>query len=117
MPGEIAEGVWLVLRAYFARHRANGGRVHPAAARFVDDLRAAALAQVIPPSGHGPAPLPDIGASSMYVSTDRVAGLLEVTDRHARRLMADAGHRQPRRGLWRAQDAAALVAERRRQTR
>lgn len=114
VPGEIAEGIWLVLRAYFARHRANGGRVHPAAATFLDDLRAAALAQVIPPSGPDTAPVADIGASSGQVSTDRLAGLLAVTDRHARRLMTKAGHRQVRRGMWRAVDAAAVVAARRR---
>lgn len=114
VPAEIAEPVWRLLRAEFARHRADGGRIHPAAARFLDELRAAALAQVIAPSGHRASPLPDISPDCDQVSTDRLAGLLDVTDRHARRLMTKAGHRQVRRGMWRAVDATALVASRRR---
>lgn len=114
VPAEITGPVWLVLRAWRDRHRANGGQLHPAAARFLDDLRAAALAHVIAPSGHDPAPVPDIGADCDHVSTDRLAGLLDVSDRHARRLMVAGGYQQTRRGVWRAEDAAALVAARRR---
>ncbi|WP_345558710.1 hypothetical protein [Nonomuraea rosea] len=113
VPAEYAMPVWRILRDQLARHRADGAQIPPALAAWLDQLRAVALAQLIPLPDI-PAPLPDISADCVYVSTDRVAGLLEVTDRHARRLMAEAGHRQPRRGLWRSQDAAALVAARKR---
>ncbi|MFI6788616.1 hypothetical protein ACIBG4_14930 [Nonomuraea sp. NPDC050383] len=114
VPAEYAMPVWRILRAELARHRAAGAQVPPGLAAWLDQLRAAALTQAIPPSGHPPAPPPDIGADCEHVSTDRLAGLLDVTDRHARRLMTEAGYRQTRRGAWRAADAAALVAARRR---
>ncbi|MBF8187307.1 hypothetical protein ITP53_16520 [Nonomuraea sp. K274] len=114
VPAEYAMPVWRILRDQLARHRAAGAQVPPGLAVWLDDLRAAALAQALTPSGHDSARPPDIPASSMYVSTDRAAGLLDVTDRHARRLLTGHGYRQPRRGLWRAQDVAALIAARRR---
>ncbi|NUW33420.1 hypothetical protein HTZ77_18575 [Nonomuraea sp. SMC257] len=113
VPVEYAMPVWRILRDQLARHRANGAQIPPGLARWLDELRAAALAQAITPSGHPSPQLPDIGADCDHISTDRLAGLLDVTDRHARRLMTEAGHRQVRRGVWRAQDAAALVASRR----
>ncbi|MGW3352572.1 hypothetical protein ACWDA3_55565 [Nonomuraea rubra] len=114
IPAELARPLWLHLRAFYHRHHAAGGHIPPTAAAFLDDLRAYVAAQVITPSGHASAPVADIGASSPYVSTDRAAGLLDVTARHTRRLMIGHGFRQPRRGLWRAQDVAAVVAARKR---
>ncbi|MDX3099695.1 hypothetical protein [Nonomuraea angiospora] len=103
--------MWLHLRDFYARHRAAGGRIPPAAADFLDELRAYVYAQLttVPDI---PAPVADIPSGCDHVSTDRVAGLLDVTDRHARRLMTGHGFRQARRGMWRAEDAAALIAAR-----
>lgn len=116
IPSELARPLWLHLRAFYASHRAAGGHIPPVAARFLDQLRAYVAAQLEPPVADIPAPRPDMGASSRYVSTEAAAIRLRVTSRHARRLMAAAGHRQPWRGVWRAEDVAAVVAARRRTT-
>lgn len=113
VPADLAGPVWRLLRAEVARRGVDGGRVRPGVARLLEELRAAALAHVIT-SGQDRRSSADMGASSEYVSTARVAELLGVTDRHARRLLTDAGYRQARRGVWRAADAAAMVAARRR---
>lgn len=116
IPAELARPLWEHLRAFYASHRAAGGHIPPVAAAFLDQLRAYVAAQLEPPVADIPAPSADMGASSPYVSTEAVAVNLRVTTRHARRLMAAAGHTQPWRGVWRAEDVAAVVAARRRNT-
>lgn len=109
---ELAGPVWRLMRGELDRRRVDGGgRVRPEVVRLLEELRAAALQHEIG-RGHRPRPVADIGASCEHVSTARAAGLLQVSDRHVRRLMAGSGYRPVRRGVWRAADVAALAAAR-----
>ncbi|MBT2207024.1 hypothetical protein [Actinomadura sp. NEAU-AAG7] len=116
LPGSVCEPLWRVLRAELARHRADGGRVRPDVAAALDTLRAAAMAH-LSASGHAARTLADIGASSprdkALLTTGEMATALGVCDRHARRLAATERIAPAARGLWRADDVAALVAARR----
>lgn len=116
LPGAVCEPLWRVLRSELVRHRANGGRVRPDVAAALDALRAAALDH-LSANGH-PARTPaDIGASSpehkAHLTTGEMATKLGVTERHARRLARGEGIESAARGLWRAEDVAALTVARR----
>ncbi|MUN38988.1 hypothetical protein [Actinomadura litoris] len=116
LPASVCEPLWRVLRAELARHRADGGRVRPDVAAALVALRAAGLAYVSA-NGLTARTSSDIGASSpsdaALVTTGGLAGRLGVSERHARRLARQAGIAPAGRGLWLAEDAAALVAARR----
>ncbi|MFC7382850.1 hypothetical protein [Sphaerisporangium rhizosphaerae] len=115
VPPALAEPIWRTLRAALARHRADGGHLAPGLAELLDELRAAALAHTLAQaSGHRPLIPADIGSSCDQVHTDRLAGLLGVTPRHARRVARAAGYHQPRRGWWLRADVDHLIADRRR---
>ncbi|MBD2897254.1 hypothetical protein amrb99_62130 [Actinomadura sp. RB99] len=119
LPGAVCGPFWRVLRDYLARHRADGGQVPPNVAAALDALRAAHLAHLVETTANEPARTdgPNIGASSAAdsgpVRTGDLAARLGVTEQHARRLARRAGVTPVSRGLWAAQDAAALVAARR----
>ncbi|MBO2456554.1 hypothetical protein [Actinomadura violacea] len=119
LPAAVCGPFWRVLRAYLARHRADGGQVAPDVAAALDVLRAAHLAHLVETTANEPvrADGPNIGASSATdsgpVRTGDLAARLGVTEQHARRLARRAGVTPVSRGLWAAQDAAALVAARR----
>ncbi|MFC6577559.1 hypothetical protein [Planomonospora parontospora] len=114
IPAPLCGTVWRTLRGALARHRADGGHLAPGVAELLEELRAAALTHTLEASGHSTTQVPDISASSGEVHTDRLAGLLGCTDRHARRVARAAGLKQTRRGYWAAADVAALEAARRR---
>lgn len=117
LPASVCHPLWLAIRAQLARHRANGGRIRPEVAAALDALRAASLAHLSAP---GPIPRTpadiESGSTRELVTTDQLAGRLEVTPRHARRLAAAAGIKPAARGLWHRDDAAHLAGTYRRTT-
>ncbi|WP_371551703.1 hypothetical protein OG266_39480 [Streptomyces sp. NBC_00554] len=110
LPAEVCHPLWLALRAQLAQHRAEGGRVRPEVAAAMDTLRAASLAHM---STHGPTSRTpaDIERPSdrELISTEQLAVRLRVSERHARRLAAQAGVTPAARNAWHPDDAQYLV--------
>jgi hypothetical protein len=116
IPGHLADPLWRVLRAHLDRHRRDGGTVRPEIVQLVDTLRAAAL-DYLTANGHPERTCPDITSSSpeqAFVTTDELAGRLGVSTRQARRIAAHHLVEPVARGLWNAEDVAALEVARRR---
>lgn len=121
VPASLVGPLWRLLRQHLTDRARNGATVRPDEAAFRDTLRAAYLDQLQATSGHPIPSFPDMTPSSDHrtrtgpalVRTAQLADALGVTDRHARRMARAAGLVQPRRGWWRADDAAALIAARR----
>ncbi|WP_153531940.1 hypothetical protein [Actinomadura macrotermitis] len=114
LPGEVCARLWPVLRAELARLlQDDGGRVRPEVAEAMEALRAAALAHASA-NGRPGRTCADIpsgwGRDPGLVTSGELAGRLGVSERHARRLAAAAGITSAGRGLWLAEDVAALVA-------
>ena len=120
IPASLVGVLWRFLREHLSRRRRNGGVVHPGERALADALRAAYLAQ-LHSCGHPLPGFPDMASSSDYrartgpelIRTDDLAARMGVSPRHARRMARAAGLVQPRRGWWRADDAAHLIAARR----
>ncbi|MEV4752156.1 hypothetical protein AB0K21_37850 [Streptosporangium sp. NPDC049248] len=116
LPGSVCDPIWRVLRAYLAKHQADGGHILPEIVTALEVLRAAGQLHTIA-SGRGRPSLPvaEISASSSeqaLITTDQLAARLGVTPRQARNIARDR-HVQPvARGLWRADDATALEVAR-----
>jgi hypothetical protein len=107
--------VWLALRADAEKRRRNGGSVRPEVAEALDALRAAAQIHLGSANVRNAGLAADIRTgSSQDLTTGDLAAQLGVCERHARRLAHSAGVRSVARGLWRREDAAALVARRKR---
>lgn len=117
LPGAVCERIWRVLHAHLAERRRTGGQVRPDIAATLDVLRAAALAHVSA-NGHIPRTSVDMAPSSpepdLLVTTAVLADRLGVSPRHARRIAHAEGIAPVGRGIWGREDAAALVARRRR---
>jgi hypothetical protein len=111
IPPAAALPIWRAVRAQMARHRADGGHVHPEVAAALEELRAAALAHMCAhrqperTSGHAE-------PRDHLVTTAELAARLGVTGFHARRLAAAAGIHRVARGLWAPEDADRLTAQR-----
>jgi len=120
VPASLIGVLWRLTRDHLDRRRRNGGTVQPDERAFADALRAAYLDQ-LQASGHPIPSFPDMAPSSDHrtrtgpelIRTDDLAARMGITPRHTRRLARAAGLVQPRRGWWRADDAAALIAARR----
>lgn len=120
VPPTLVGPLWRLLRQHLADRARNGGAVHPGERALCDALRAAHLAQIQAASGHPIPGSPDIASPSTQartgpelIRTDDLAARMGITPRHARRLARAAGLVQPRRGWWRADDAARLIETRR----
>lgn len=117
LPAEVCERVWRVLRYHLDERRRGGGQVRPEIVAALDVLRAAALAHVSA-NGHSPRTCADMGASSpepdLLVTTAVLADRLGVSPRHARRIAHAEGIAPVGHGIWAQEDAATLVARRRR---
>lgn len=120
VPPALAGVLWRLTREHLDRRRRNGGVVRPDEQALADVLRAAYLAQ-LHSSGHPIPGFPDMAPSSDHrartgpelIRTDDLAARMGITPRHARRLARARGLVQPRRGWWRADDAARLIESRR----
>ncbi|MCX4972183.1 hypothetical protein [Streptomyces sp. NBC_00620] len=110
LPAEVCHPLWLALRAQLMQHRAEGGRVRPEVAAALDALRAASQAHMSA-NGHSARTSVDIEPSSdrELISTEQLAVRLRVTERHARRLAAQAGVTPAARNAWHPDDAQHLV--------
>ncbi|MGW6456655.1 hypothetical protein ACWF94_12155 [Streptomyces sp. NPDC055078] len=110
LPAAVCHPLWLALRAQLARHRRDGGMVRPEVAEALDALRAAALVH-LSTYGHEPRTFADMSAGSTrgLLSTGQLAVRLGVTERHARRLAAQAGVTPAARNAWHPDDAQHLV--------
>lgn len=117
VPPSLVGVLWRFLRQHLTDRARNGAIVRPDERALCDALRAAHLARIQAASGHPMPGLPDMASPSDHrartgpalVRTAQLADALGVTDRHARRLARAAGLVQPRRGWWRAADAARLI--------
>jgi hypothetical protein len=120
LSGSVCEPIWRILSTELRKRVADGGRVRPEIAEAVETLRLAAsayLATRMSGPGHGSgtprdiAPLSDHDERERDLSTAHLAGLLRVSDRHARRLAAEHGlvptSTLPHR--WSRADATALI--------
>ncbi|MGW0630149.1 hypothetical protein [Streptomyces sp. NPDC002758] len=115
LPAEVCYPLWHVLRDHLGRHRANGGRVRPEVAAALDALRAAGLTHMSA-GGHEPPASADIRPSSdrELIRTEQLAVWLGVSERHARRLAAQAGVTPAARNAWHPDDVQHLVRTHRR---
>lgn len=110
LPAEVCHPLWLALRTQLARHRAEGGTVRPDVAAALEALRAASLAH-LSANGHPARTSVDIEPLSNreLISTEQLAVRLGVSERHARRLAAQAGVTPAARNAWHPDDAQHLV--------
>ncbi|WP_433138716.1 hypothetical protein ACQPZ8_37460 [Actinomadura nitritigenes] len=118
LPAEVCYPLWRILRGWSDRHRADGGQLRPELVAALDALRAAGLTHLgdVRVNGHPQRTSADIPPSSPRdLTTGEMATALRCTERHARRLAAEAGITSATRGRWRRDDVAELVATRRRE--
>lgn len=116
LPSAACHPIWLVLLEHAKKCKRNGISVLPDVEAAADEIRAAGFAHLGRTNSRNAGLVADIrpGSSRGHLTTGDLAALLEVCERHARRLARGAGVRSVSRGLWRREDAAALVAKRRR---
>ncbi|MFF5004110.1 hypothetical protein ACFY3G_14845 [Streptomyces phaeochromogenes] len=112
LPASVAFTLWKPLRDLLARHRADGGHIHPEVAAALDALRASAYAHMCDPEQDKRTSRDDPDRTDL-VTTGELAGRLGVTGFHVRRLAAAAGITRVAHGRWAPEDADRLAELRR----
>lgn len=119
VPVELAEPLWMAMRAWIRERERDGARLRPGVQELADILRAAVQGRYLAADANGPVSgvSADIATRSAAsagspVPTEALATRLSVSARHARRVARAEGITPIRRNCWAREDVEALVARR-----
>ncbi|MFD0138021.1 hypothetical protein ACFVIL_29275 [Streptomyces sp. NPDC127159] len=110
LPANACRILWPVLQAHYREHVASGGDVYPVVQDALTAMRAAAHDHMSARGRDSRTSADITGAlKGELIRTEQLAFRLGVSERHARRLAAQAGVTPASRNAWLPEDADHLV--------